>query len=41
MVIKYEEIPNNNINIINIIYHIEDNIEGFNNDFEEEEDIYS
>ena len=41
MVIKYEEIPNNKINIINIIYHNENNIEDFNNDFEEEEDIYS
>lgn len=36
MVVEYEEPINNNI-IINIIYDIED----FNNDFEEEEDIYS
>jgi hypothetical protein len=40
MVVEYEEPINNNI-IINIIYQNEDNIEGFNNDFEEEEDIYS
>jgi len=40
MVVEYEEPINNNI-VINIIYQNEDNIEGFNNDFEEEEDIYS
>ncbi len=40
MVLEYEEPINNNI-IINIIYQNEDNIEDFNNDFEEEEDIYS
>ena len=40
MAVEYEVPFNNNI-IINIIYDNQDDIEGFNNDFEEEDDIYS
>jgi hypothetical protein len=43
MVVEYDEPPinNNNNNIFNIIYQNQDNVEGGNNEFDEEDDIYS